>query len=129
VLLKKVAADRNGKIQILSSEELLQPHAGTFLYPGTLEADVTHRWYLQEYSLDLINWTMRNSHRKDIKLVPENFREQTIEEVLPPDELPVRRHNANRFVLDGGNDGRSENSAGDIWLLPYWLRRYLKIIY
>jgi len=85
-------------------------------------------WYLQEYPLDLTNWTMKNSHRKDIKLVPENFREQTIEEVLPPDELPVRRHNANRFVLDGGNDGRSENSAGDIWLLPYWLGRYLKVI-
>jgi hypothetical protein len=85
-------------------------------------------WYLQEYPADLINWTVKNSHRKDIQPVPENFRNQTIEEVLPPDELPIRRHNANRFMLDGGNGGRSENSAGDIWLLPYWLGRYLKVI-
>ncbi len=85
-------------------------------------------WYLQEYPLDLISWTVKNSHRKDIKPVPENFRNQTIEEVLPPDELPIRRHNANRFGLDGGSDGRQEESAGDIWLLPYWLGRYLEVI-
>jgi hypothetical protein len=85
-------------------------------------------WYLQEYPLDLINWTVKNNHRKDIQPVPENFRNQTIEEVLPPDELPVRRHNANRFELDEGTDGRSEYSAGDIWLLPYWLGRYLNVI-
>jgi hypothetical protein len=85
-------------------------------------------WYLQEYPMDLINWTVKNSHRKDIQPVPENFRRQTIEEVLPPDELPVRRHNANRFGLDAAGEGRSENSAGDIWLLPYWLGRYLEVI-
>lgn len=85
-------------------------------------------WYLQEYPMDLINWNVKNSHRKDIKPIPENFRRQSIEKVLPPDELQIRRHNANRFGLDGGTDGRSENSAGDIWLLPYWLGRYLEVI-
>ncbi len=85
-------------------------------------------WYLQEYPVDLIDWTVKNSHRKDIQPVPENFRTQTIEEVLPPDELPVRRHNANRFGLDAAGEGRSEFSAGDIWLLPYWLGRYLEVI-
>ncbi|QGY47299.1 hypothetical protein GM418_27625 [Maribellus comscasis] len=85
-------------------------------------------WYLQEYPLDLVNWTVKNSHRKDIELIPENFREQTIKEVLPPDELRISRHNANRFDLDGGSDGRSEYSAGDIWLLPYWIGRYLGVI-
>jgi len=85
-------------------------------------------WYLQEYPMDLIDWTVKNSHRKDIQPVPENFRRQTIKEVLPPDELPVRRHNANRFGLDAAGEGRSESSAGDIWLLPYWLGRYLEVI-
>ena len=85
-------------------------------------------WYLREYPLDLINWTVKNSHRKDIQLIPENFREQSTEEVLPPDELRIARHNANRFDLDGGSEGRSENSAGDIWLLPYWIGRYLGVI-
>lgn len=85
-------------------------------------------WYLQEYPLDLISWTMNNSHRKDITLIAPNFRKQSTTEVLPPDELRISRHNANRFVLDGGNDGRSEFSAGDIWLLPYWMGRYLGVI-
>ncbi|SEJ29694.1 hypothetical protein SAMN05192553_10399 [Cyclobacterium xiamenense] len=85
-------------------------------------------WYLQEYPLDLIHWTMKNSHRKDIVLLEENFRRQSTAEVLPPDELPIRRHNANRFDLDGGRDGNQESSAGDIWLLPYWMGRYLQVI-
>lgn len=85
-------------------------------------------WYLQEYPLDLVNWTVQNSHRKDIEKIEYNFREQTTREVLPPDELRIARHNANRFVLDGGDGGRSEYSAGDIWLLPYWMGRYLGVI-
>ncbi len=86
-------------------------------------------WYLQEHPMDLINWDIKNSHRKDIESVEENFRGQTITEVLPPDERPVQRHNANMFRLDrtGGN-GDGEHSAGDIWLLPYWMGRYLGVI-
>ena len=79
--------------------------------------------------MDLIDWKIINSHRKDLEFIPENFRRQTIKEVLPPDELPINRHNSNRFDLDGGDDnGGTELSAGDIWLLPYWMGRYLKII-
>ena len=85
-------------------------------------------WYLQEYPLDLVHWRVTNSHRKDIEMIEPNFRNQTITEVLPPDELPINRHNANRFQLDGGDGGRSEYSAGDIWLLPYWMGRYLGVI-
>ena len=85
-------------------------------------------WYLQEYPLDLVHWKITNSHRKDIEKMDPNFRNQTITEVLPPDELPVNRHNANRFQLDGGDGGTSEYSAGDIWLLPYWMGRYLGVI-
>jgi hypothetical protein len=85
-------------------------------------------WYLQEYPLDLVNWQVANSHRKDIEPVAPNFRRQTIKEVLPPDELRISRHNANRFDLDGGDNGTSEFSAGDIWLLPYWMGRYFGVI-
>ena len=85
-------------------------------------------WYLREYPLDLVHWTVQNSHRHDIDTIPPNFRGQTTAEVLPPDELPVARHNSNRFRLDGGNGGRSEYSAGDIWLLPYWAGRYFGVI-
>jgi len=85
-------------------------------------------WYLQNYPLDLINWTVMNSHRKDIDKIEPNFREQTIKEVLPPDETRIARHNSNLFTLDGHDAGSSENSAGDIWLLPYWIGRYLGVI-
>lgn len=85
-------------------------------------------WYLKEYPLDLIDWSVMNSHRKDIELVEPNFRRQTTTEVLPPDELRISRHNANRFGLDHAGRGGSEFSAGDIWLLPYWMGRYLGVI-
>jgi hypothetical protein len=86
-------------------------------------------WYLQKYPLDMINWRVKNSERRDIVFIPQNFRRQTIKEVLPPDELAIERHNGNRFDLDGGREnGSAENSAGDIWLLPYWMGRYLEVI-
>jgi hypothetical protein len=85
-------------------------------------------WYLQEYPLDLIEWSVNSSHRKDIDLIKPDYREQTLKEVLPPDELRIARHNSNRFDLDGNGGGRAESSAGDIWLLPYWIGRYLGVI-
>ena len=85
-------------------------------------------WYLQGYPLDLVEWSVKNSHRKDIEFIEPNFRGQTIKEVLPPGELRISRHNANRFDLDDNGGGRAESSAGDIWLLPYWIGRYLGVI-
>ena len=83
-------------------------------------------WFLQEYPLDLIDWDIKNSHRKDLVFLPNNFRGQSIEEVLSPYERPIQKHNGNTFNLDRerGN-GNREYSAGDIWLLPYWMGRYL----
>ena len=96
---------------------------------GTPDFDLKEAiWYLQEFPLDLIHWRVTNSNRKDIEMLEPNFRKQTIKEVLPAGELPVSRHNANRFDLDGGDNGQSEYSAGDIWLLPYWMGRYLNVI-
>jgi len=85
-------------------------------------------WYLQEYPMDLIDWSVTNSHRNDIEKIEPGFRGQTTKEVLPPDELSIARHNANRFNLDGHGEGLSEYSAGDIWLLPYWAGRFLGVI-
>ncbi|OIN60627.1 hypothetical protein [Arsenicibacter rosenii] len=96
---------------------------------GTKDFDLPEAvWYLKEHPLDLIDWAITNSHRKDIDRLPENFRDQSTKEVLPPDERPVQRHNANMFSLDRTRNGNSEHSAGDIWLLPYWMGRYLGVI-
>jgi hypothetical protein len=97
---------------------------------GTINFDLDEAiWYLQQHPIDLINWDINNSHRKDIELLEPNFRKQTTKEVLPPDERPIQRHNGNMFTLDRkGRNGTAENSAGDIWLLPYWMGRYLGVI-
>ena len=84
-------------------------------------------WHLRGFPLDLVSWTIRNSQRKDLEFLPENFREQSTKELIPPDEAPLHRHNANAFQLDGGNGGRNA-LAGDEFLLPYWMARYLKVI-
>jgi hypothetical protein len=84
-------------------------------------------WHLKEFPIDLIRWNVKNSHRKDIELLPPNFRNQTTKELLPPAEVPIHRHNTNAFILDGGENGMSE-LAGDEYLLPYWMARYLKVL-
>ncbi|OJV21142.1 MAG: hypothetical protein BGO21_09685 [Dyadobacter sp. 50-39] len=97
---------------------------------GTKDFDLNESaWYLREHPMDLIDWVIKNSHRKDIEMLEPNFRKQTTKEVLPPDERPIQRHNGNMFSLDrNGGNGSGEHSAGDIWLLPYWMGRYLGII-
>ena len=84
-------------------------------------------WVLYHYPMDLVRWNVKNSQRKDIVLLPSNFRNQLTKDLLPPGETPVHRHNANAFALDGGEGGLSE-LAGDEYLLPYWMARYLKVI-
>ncbi|MDR6197670.1 hypothetical protein [Siphonobacter sp. SORGH_AS_0500] len=96
---------------------------------GTKSFDLAESiWYLQQYPLDLIDWRIQNSHRQDLHFLPDNFRKQTISQVLSPAERPMQRHNRNTFILDENGNGQSEFSAGDTWLLPYWLGRYLGII-
>ncbi|UCC96975.1 MAG: hypothetical protein JSW66_14155 [Phycisphaerales bacterium] len=84
-------------------------------------------WSLREFPLDTIGWSIRNSHRKDLEFLEPGFRRQSIRDVLPPDERPMSKYNGNAFRLDGGSGGRREYS-GDIYLLPYWLGRHLKLI-
>ncbi len=84
-------------------------------------------WSLQEFPLDTIGWSVQNSQRQDLNFLPNNFRRQTTEQVLPPDERPMSKYNGNAFRLDGGEGGRREFS-GDIYLLPYWLGRHLGVL-
>lgn len=84
-------------------------------------------WTLRNYPLDLVTWEVRNSHRQDLTRLPPGFRDQQSRELLPPDERPVMRWNGNPFALDGGDGGHTE-LAGDEYLLPYWMGRYLKLI-
>ncbi len=101
-----------------------------FVYASTGATDFDLEgalWTLREFPLDLINWSVHNSQRQDLTRLPDNFRHQRTVELLPPDERPTMRWNGNPFTLDGGDGGHSE-LAGDEFLLPYWMGRYLKII-
>jgi len=84
-------------------------------------------WTLRNFPMDFIGWNVKNSMRKDIVKIKPNFRGQTTEEVLPPDERVLHLHNSNEFRLDGGENGRREY-PGYIYLLPYWLGRYIDVI-
>ena len=102
-----------------------------FIYAATGAADFDldeSIWTLREFPLDTTGWTVRNSHRKDLDFLEPNFRQQTIRKVLPGDERPMSKYNNSAFRLDGGDDGRQEYS-GDIFLLPYWMGKYLKKIH
>ncbi len=94
--------------------------AAEFDLEGALET-------LRQYPLELIDWAVANSHRSDIDRLAPNFRGQQSAQWLPPDERPVMRWNGNPLVLDGGSGGHQE-LAGDEFLLPYWMGRYLGII-
>jgi hypothetical protein len=84
-------------------------------------------WTLRGLPLDMIDWSVRNSGRHDITRLPPNFRGRELQELLPPDERRMTRWNSQPFILDGGSGGATE-LAGDEFLLPYWMGRYLKLI-
>jgi hypothetical protein len=83
-------------------------------------------WWLQEFPLDLVTWTIDNSQRNDLEKLETNFRSQEFTEVLPPDERPVHFHNG-AYRNSSRGAGRSE-VAPYIWLLPYWTGRYIDAI-
>ncbi len=80
---------------------------------------------LYRMPMDTIEWTVKNSHRKDVVMDTGLDRSQNRQSksLLPPDELPVMKWNSNPFAVDGGNDGRGEDD-GAAFLLPYWMGRY-----
>jgi hypothetical protein len=80
---------------------------------------------LREIPMDLVAWTVRNSHRVDVPIDPQSDRFQRRQSliVLPYDESPMSKWNGNPYSLDGGNGGRTEDD-GAYFLLPYWMGRY-----
>jgi hypothetical protein len=83
---------------------------------------------LREIPLDLVHWPVRNSVREDLKYdpTPDRFGERQLLRPLPWTERPLHKWNGNPYLVDGG-DGRSEEDQ-TMWLLPYWLGRYHRLI-
>ena len=118
---------------IQSHWELERPEKNplwNFIYTlaGGKDTDIEESvWWLKEFPIDLIDYTVINSHRKDIEILEPNFRDQKTKIVLPPDERPLKLHNDNEFVLDKNGKGKREY-APYIFTLPYWLGRYVELI-
>ncbi len=101
----------------------------TYAMTGAKEFDLDETvWWLQKHPIDHISWRIENSHRHDIEKLPKNFRNQLTKEVLSPAEVRADKHAGNRFGLDSFGNGSSAQTPGDIWLLPYWMGRYLEVI-
>lgn len=96
--------------------------------PGWLEdaADT-----LVRIPLDRFDWAHRNSHRKDIVLLPPQMRENRKDlygrrvdgKVLPADERYFAHWNHDPWRLDTGGAG-TELADGAVFLLPYYLGLY-----
>jgi len=99
-------------------------HATALPTPAAGLANAAHTLY--RMPVDTIEWTVKNSQRKDIEIdkARDRFDERQATTLLPRDELPSAKWNSNPFVIDGGNEGRSEDD-GTAFLLPYWMGRHL----
>jgi hypothetical protein len=84
---------------------------------------------LERIPMDMVEWTVRNSHRLDVKFQAEKdrFGRPQLTEVPAPDERPVAKWNSNPYLPDGGNGGAAEDD-GAYFLLPYWMGRYHKFV-
>jgi hypothetical protein len=100
-----------------------------FCNPGKRVSLAAAARALYRTPMDLIKWSVKNSHRRDAPLdvsAERHNRAQT-SRLLPPDERRVMKWNGNPFQLDDDGAGRGEDD-GAFFLLPYWLGRYHKFL-
>ena len=80
---------------------------------------------LEEYPIDLVNWTMENSHRWDLQIEKgvDRFQNMQSTRPVPTPEANVWRWNTNPRQLNVGLQGLQEED-GSYFLLAYWMGRY-----
>lgn len=101
----------------------------TYAMTGAKDFDLDESiWWLKKSPLDHIYWDIENSRRHDIEQLPKNFMGRSTKEMLSPAEGIMKKHNQSGFDLDIKGQGSSEETPGDVWLLPYWMGRYLDVI-
>jgi hypothetical protein len=83
---------------------------------------------LREIPLDFILWRSRNSHRADLAYDPvlECQGTKQLLKPLPWNERLIRNWDHNPYEPDGGSDlGEGDQT---VWLLPYWMGRFHRLI-
>lgn len=103
----------------------------SFVYGGVLGGEFGAQEcvnLLRDMPLDMVEWTVDNRQREDVRLVRLPVVEHLqVDRLLPPSERSLSKWDKNPYLAVGGSGGLSE-SAGTHWLLPYWLGRYYGII-
>ena len=96
-----------------------------FCNPGKRVPMASAARTLYRIPMDLIKWSVKNSHRHDVPLDTSAERHDRLQtsRLLPPDERRVMKWNGNPFQLDDQAAGRGEDD-GAFFLLPYWMGRY-----
>lgn len=96
--------------------------------PADLEASVAT---LQDWPWEMVDWEMRGTHRSDVTVLrTEKYGRAAAQTTtaLSPAERRLMRWNGNPFECDGGSPiGATEEDAG-VWLLPYWMGRYHRLL-
>jgi hypothetical protein len=102
-----------------------------FVYGGIVGGDFGGTGcveFLRDSPLDMIDWTVDNRHREDVRLVRLPVIEDLqVDRLLPPSERRLNKWDGNPYDAFGGSGGQSESSSVH-WLLPYWMGRYYRII-
>ena len=119
-----ISAKSHWKVE-LSEKNPLWNYLFSLAGGGNNNVKESAQW-LKEFPMDLIDWNVDNSHRKDLTKLEPNFRNQTYTEVLPPDERVLSLHN-NAYRNNGGSEGKIEYSPY-LYLMPYWAGRYVYAI-
>jgi hypothetical protein len=84
--------------------------------------------FLRDAPLDMIEWTVDNRQREDVRLTRLPVIEDLqVDRLLPPSERGVCKWDSNPYQAVRGNGGYAESSSVH-WLLPYWMGRYYGFI-
>ncbi len=102
-----------------------------FVYAGVVGGDFGAEGcveFLRDSPLDMIDWTVDNRAREDVRLVRLPVIEDLqVDRLLPPSERGLNKWDDNPYRAVQGAGGFSESSSVH-WLLPYWMGRYYGII-
>jgi len=85
---------------------------------------------LRRMPVEIVDWPFDNTLRNDVVISPYTGRDNTtprVRDVLPPDESTAQRWNADWYIAQRTKGGFSEFDGG-LYLLPYYLGRYLGLI-
>lgn len=79
---------------------------------------------LREVPLDLVNWSIDNTRRQDVRLVHKPVADDIqTDRLLSPLERQLIKWDSNPYQASGGDGGTTEQCPA-FWLWPYWLGRY-----